>query len=447
MKPLNVAPDLESFKGEQSVLILLNLAVLAGLLFVHITFLSLLGPPSNLLIIVVAARFLMLIGELLWLQNLNTNRRWPVTLYRHLSIWLSIGFAFLASYVAGAAGVSAISDSHYSVLMVLPIISAAFYFRLPGALAVTAVAIAVTFLEVWLFFRRHPPSDASEYFEAATVCLIFLVVGLLVWLLVAYLRREQLRLKANLAELNRTRDRLVTEEKLAAVGRLASGIAHEIRNPVAMISSSLTMATRQSNNSQIRDEMFEVATQEAARLEKMTTDFLEYARIRNPVTKRVFLRDTLGYVATLVKAKASQTNIVLNLDVSRDLQAMIDDWQIQGALLNLLTNAFEATPSGGEVTLGAFTNVDGDLVIYVENSGDRLSDEVGQHIFEPFFTTKEKGTGLGLSIVHRIARSHGGNAMLAINESGRVRFAITIPTTSVSQPAKQQEQYQWHAFS
>jgi signal transduction histidine kinase len=445
MKPLDVAPDLESFRAEQSFLIVLNLAVLAGLLFVHVSFLSLLGPPSNLLIIVVALRFLMLISELLWLQNLETNRRWPVTLYRHLSIWLCIGLAFLASYVAGAASASVIPDSHYSVLMVMPIISAAFYFRLHGALAVIAIAIAVTFLQVWFFFRRHPPSDASEYFEAATVCLIFLVVGLLVWLLATYLRREQIKLKANLAELNRTRDLLVTEEKLAAVGRLASGIAHEIRNPVAMISSSLTMAKRQSNNSQIRDEMFEVATQEAARLEKMTTDFLEYARIRNPVTKHVFLRDTLGYVATLVKAKASQTNIVLNLDVSQDLQAMIDDWQIQGALLNLLTNAFDATPSGGEVTLGAFTDIDGDLVIYVENSGDRLSDEVGQHMFEPFFTTKQKGTGLGLSIVHRIARSLGGKAMLAINEPGRVRFAITIPTTSVSQPAKQQEQYQWLA--
>jgi signal transduction histidine kinase len=445
MKSPNVASDLESFKREQSLLILLNLAVLAGLLFVHVSFLSLLGPPSNLLIIVVAARFLMLIGELLWLQDLKTNRRWPVTLYRHLSIWFSIGFAFLAAYVAGAAGLSTIPDSHYSVLMVLPIISAALYFRLPGALAVTAVAIAVTFLQVWVFFRRHPPSDVSEYFEAATVCLIFLVVGPLVWSLVTYLRREQLRLKANLAELNRTRDRLVTEEKLAAVGRLASGIAHEIRNPVAMISSSLIMATRQSNNSQIRDEMFEVATQEAARLEKMTNDFLEYARIRNPDTKPVFLRETLGYVATLVTAKANQTDIVLNLDVSQDLQATIDDCQVQGALLNLLTNAFDATPSGGEVKLGAFTGDDGDVVIYVENSGDRLSDEVGKHIFEPFFTTKQKGTGLGLSIVHRIARSHGGNAMLAINESGRVRFAITIPPTSVSQADKQQEQYEWLA--
>lgn len=448
MKPTAPPTDFEAFKGEQSLLVLLNLAVLAALLFVHVSFLSLLGPPSEALIILVAARFLMLIGELLWLQDLKTsNKAWAVSLYRHSTIWLSIAFAFLFSYLAGSVGVAGVADSHYSVLMVVPIISAAFYFRLRGALAVTAVTIVVTFLQVWLFFHRHPPSDVTEYFEAATVCLIFLVVGPVVWMLVTYLRREHLKLKDNLAELHKTRDRLVAEEKLAAVGRLASGIAHEIRNPVAMISSSLTMATRHTSASQTRDEMFEVAAQEAARLEKMTTDFLEYARIRAPINKTVFLQDTLGYVASLGTAKASQANIVVNLDVSPTLQATIDDTQIQAALLNLLMNSIEAMPSGGLVTLGAYVDADAELVIYVENSGDQLSDEVAAHIFEPFFTTKQKGTGLGLSIVHSIARSHSGSATLAINEAGRVRFVITIPLQNGNQAVKPQDQYRWLAFS
>ena len=443
----DLAADLESVKSEQSLLILLDLGVLAGLVFVHTGFLSLLGRPSTLLVILVAVRFLMLLGQLLWLQNLTVTARWPMVLYRHLAIWISIAFAFLASYLAGSEGVAGISDSHYSVLMVLPIVSAASYFRLPGALAITAVTIILTFLQVWLFFQRRPPSDATEYFEAATVCLIFLVVSLVVWFLVSYLRREQLILKINLAELSRTRDRLVTEEKLAAVGRLASGIAHEIRNPVAMISSSLTMAMRQTKDSCVRDEMFEVAAQEAARLEKMTSDFLAYARIRAPLRKTVFLHDTLDYVASLGKAMATQANIVINLDVSQDLKAAIDDSQIQAALLNLLTNAFEAMPSGGKATLGAFTNSEGDIAIYVENSGEPLTAEVAHHIFEPFFTTKQVGTGLGLSIVHNIAHSHGGNATLAVNERGRVRFVITLPPAKANQTATPQEQQRCLAFS
>lgn len=428
MKTNDLPFDFESFKGEQSILVLLNLAVLAGLVLVHVLFLSLLGPPSRLLIFLITARFLLLIAELLWVQNLGPSvKPWPIIVYRHMGIWVSIAFAFLASYVAGGLEQSAVADSHYSVLMVLPIISAAFYFRLPGALAVTAVTIVLTFLQVFFFFQRHPPTDVTEYFEAATVCLIFLVVALVVSLLVSYLRQEQIKLNENLTELYKTRDRLMAEEKLAAVGRLASGIAHEIRNPVAMISSSLNVATRQEKDPRVRAEMFAVATQEAARLEKMTDDFLEYARVKPAVKKSVSLLDTLGYVASLGKAKASQTNVVIRLDVSPDMRATIDDNQVQGALLNLLTNAFDATPSGGLVTLGANANANRELTIYVENSGERVRDEVVRRIFEPFFTTKEKGTGLGLSIVHNIARSHGGKATLAINEPGRVRFSIVIP--------------------
>ncbi len=446
MNTNDLAADFESVKAEQSLLILLNLAVLAGLVFVHTTFLFLLGPPSALLIILIAVRFLMLVGELLWMQNVRITAHWPVTLYRHLAIWFNIAFAFLASYVASSISVNGIPDSHYSVLMVLPIISAAFYFRLPGALAITGVTIALTFLQVWLFFQRHPPTDVTEYFEAATVTLIFLVVSLVVWFLVTHLRQKEVNLKANLAELNRARDRLTREEKLAAVGRLASGIAHEVRNPVAMISSSLTMARRDTTNSKFRDEMFEVAAQEAARLEKMTGDFLAYARVKAPVTKTVFLHDTLGYVASLGKAMATKSNVVIELDVAHDLQAMIDDSQIQSALLNLVTNALDAMPSGGQLTLGAFTAPD-NLVIYVENSGDQLTAEVAQHIFEPFFTTKEVGTGLGLSIVHNIAQAHGGDATLAINERGRVRFVITLPIADANQVAGAQEQEQWLVFS
>jgi signal transduction histidine kinase len=429
MKGNASAFDWESFKGEQSILVLLNLAVLAGLVLVHIFFISLLGLPSRLLLILVTVRFLLLIAELLWLQNITSlPRLWPVVIYRHVAIGLSIAFAFLVSYVAGSVDVAGIADSHYSVLMILPIISGAFYFRLPGALAVTALTIALTFLQVWFFFQRHPPTDLTEYFEAATVCLIFFVVALVVSFLVAYLRREQINLKDNLAELYRTRDRLVAEEKLAAVGRLAAGIAHEIRNPVAMISSSLTVAMRHEKDSPVRAEMFDVAAQEAARLEKMTSDFLEYARTKTPVRSTVSLVDTLGYVASLGKAKASQIDSVIRLDVPPDLQALIDDAQIQAALLNLLTNAFDAMPPGGVVTLGARVGADHELAIYVENSGERVSDENARRIFEPFFTTKPKGgTGLGLSLVHSIAQAHGGTATLAINEVGCVRFCITLP--------------------
>ena len=415
------------FKRQQSMLVLLNLGALAALVPVHISFISLLGLPSQVLLITLTVRFLLLIAELYWLQSAQVFRRSLVNAYHHLSIWLNLGFAFLVSHLAGFSSPTGIPDTHYSVLMILPIISAAFYFRLPGALAVSTVAAALMSLQVWLFYRTHPPADLTEYFEVATVSLTFLVVSLVVWLLVSNLNREHIKLQENLTELHATRDRLAQEEKLAAVGRLASGIAHEIRNPVAMISSSLTVATQQEQDPATRSEMYDVAAQEAARLERMTSDFLSYARSRILDRKSVALIDTLDYIASLGSAKASESNIEIKLDVVPGLRTLIDEFQIQQALLNLITNAFDAMPTGGVVTLGAHQETSHELTIYVENSGERISDEAVAHLFEPFFTTKEKGTGLGLSIVRNIAQAHGGRATLGVNKSGRVRFCITLP--------------------
>jgi two-component system sensor histidine kinase AtoS len=206
------------------------------------------------------------------------------------------------------------------------------------------------------------------------------------------------------------------------------------------------MAMRDTSDLKIRDEMFEVAAQEAARLEKLTSDFLAYARVKAPDRKTVYLHDTLGYVASLGQAMATRANVVIELDVAPDLHTMIDDSQIQSALLNLVTNALHAMPSGGQLTLGAFMS-SANLVIYVENSGDQLSAEIAPHIFEPFFTTKEVGTGLGLSIVHNIAQAHGGDATLAVNEPGRVRFVITLPVVDAHRISGAQEQEQWLVFS
>ncbi len=412
---------LESFRSRETTLILLSLIVIAALLLVHAIFLSFLGSPSKLLVLALAIRFLLLFAELSWLQKLRQPLN-PATAkrYTHYSILANIAFAFLSSYLGGAA------DNHYWVLMTLPVIAAASRLRLAATLSVVATAIALTFLEVWLYFRRHPPVEISEYFEAATVSLIFLVVALVVWLLVRNLRQEESKLRESLVELQLIQNRLVAEEKLAAIGRLSSAIAHEIRNPVAMISSSLTTG-KQSRDPAVREEMFGIAVQEAVRLERLTTDFLSYARGKEPDRKRVNLSSTLNYVASLGKAQTGESGVTIKVECPQELEAFFDDFQIQQALLNLVLNAVEASPSGGFVLLGGEKKSDGPLVLYVENFGERISDEAASHIFEPFFSTKKKGTGLGLAIVRNIALAHRGTINLAANNDGLVRFEIRIP--------------------
>jgi signal transduction histidine kinase len=189
-------------------------------------------------------------------------------------------------------------------------------------------------------------------------------------LLVGRLRREQGRLRDSLAELERARDRLVSEEKLAAVGRFASAIAHEVRNPVAT---------------------------------------------------------TVGYVAGLAQARLSQAGLQLTVQCAEDLVAPFDPFQVHQALLNLMMNACDATPSGGLITMRARPVPGGGVALFVENSGPAIPEDVVPKLFEPFFTTKPRGSGLGLAISRAIGRGHGGDLVLEVNEPGRVRLALNMP--------------------
>lgn len=413
-----------SYIKQETILILLNISVLAALFVAHIGFVSLLGKPSSLLLITLSARFITLILELIWVQKLDDNVNSKlIDIHTHFSIWLNIAFAFIASFLGGTA------DSHYSVLMIIPIITAAYRYNLPRTILVVCVTIALTFLEVWLYFKRNPPLEFTEFFEAATVSLIFFVVGIVVWLLVGNLRNEERKLQESFKTLQKMQEKLFAEEKMAAIGQLSSAVAHEIRNPVAMISSSLKLAEKQTQNSPIREEMFNIATEEAKRLEVLTTDFLLYARTKKPEKKRQNICEMIEYLADLAKAKLNEKNLEIETFCAENLYADIDNSQIQQALLNILMNAIDASAENRKIKLGA-ENAKENVIIFVENEGENISKENETKMFEPFFTAKPKGTGLGLSIVQSIMRLHCGEVVLAKNENEKVRFELRLPIKS-----------------
>lgn len=197
----------DSYIKQETILILLNISVLAALFVAHIGFVSLLGKPSSLLLLTLSARFITLILELIWVQKLNENVGSKlINIHTHFSIWLNIAFAFIASFLGGTA------DSHYSVLMIIPIITAAYRYNLLRTILVICVTIALTFLEVWLYFKRNPPFEFTEFFEAATVSLIFFVVGIVVWLLVGNLRSEERKLQESFETLQKMQEKLLAEE-------------------------------------------------------------------------------------------------------------------------------------------------------------------------------------------------------------------------------------------
>jgi signal transduction histidine kinase len=317
-------------------------------------------------------------------------------------------------------------NSPYFVLLALPVLQAAYRFHLPTCISVIVVADSMTFFWVWRFAEFQPPGYASEYLEAGVISVVYALMGLLVWLLVNQLRSHQRRLADNFDELERTRERLMFEEKLAVAGRLSSAVAHEIRNPVSIIASSLVTADRPEVGEQQRREMLAIARSEAARLEKLTSDFLSYARPSPPERTPVALADLLGYIAEVANVQASKRGIRIAVEGEDGLRANVDREQLQRAVLNLLLNAIDATPVGGQVVIRSSRPSAQSVEFQVENSGDPIPKEALSRIFEPFYTTKPNGTGLGLAISRNIARVQGGDLIVAQNEPGHVCFSMTI---------------------
>jgi len=418
-----LVPDFRSFKRQETTFAVLNLSLLAALLLTQILFSSYLGDPPPVLVIVLAAGFLANTVELMWMQRekfLSPDSRVTLT-WAMITLNMTIAFTL--------ASLAYRQDIQYFALMIPPILQAAFRLSLGATLLAVTASTSLIFFWVWNYFRLHPPSDVQEYVEAGTISLIYAIAGLLVWTLVNRLRAKQMDLAKSLIELEHAREKLLIEEKLAAVGRFSSAIAHEIRNPVAMISSALTTAFNRGLDSAESQEMFEIAAKEASRLEKLTTDFLAYARPRSLSMERGDVADSIAYIADICRPRAAERAIAIRTEGPDGLWAEIDGGQLQQALLNLAMNAIESSPSGAMVVVRGRRDNDR-IRIEVENShGPIPADAVG-HIFEPFFTTRPAGTGLGLAIARSIVLGHRGDLVLSRNQPDMVQFSIILPADS-----------------
>lgn len=414
---------LMSFRHQVSIFSILNLFVIASLLLAHVLLAPYWGRLSPTLFVALGIGFLFHATILTWIQSRPSTITPKMILFVTIaSISVNIGLTLVAAATNHEA-------SQYFALMIVPILEAAFRFSFVGTLLVVTIADLLNFFWVWEYYRIHSSQEFSEYLEAGTVSLIYTVVGIVVWILVRHLQQNEAYLARNFEELQKTRQRLLEEEKLAAVGRLSSAIAHEIRNPVSMILSSLGLAAQNDLSEFKRHEMFDIAAKEAARLEKLTTDFLAYARPQPLTTIFASASDMLLYVASACKAYALEKGVRLEVEAESELNIDMDASKIEQALLNLVKNAIEASQPQQSVTLNGLFTKNGALWLEVHNTGPAIPKDVLKEIFEPFFTTKQDGTGLGLAIARNIARAHGGDLFLRVNEPGRVCFTLELPAT------------------
>lgn len=400
----------------------MNVSVLLAFLLAQ-SFFSLVHGAPPLPVFVVAG-----VGILLRLMEIVYESRHsplPVDATRNLA---AVSVAWNLALPLMLAVATAQFHTHYFGMLTLPVLEAALYFSFTTTLGVAAIASSIA--GFWVAYAAHfrPPFEIGELVEATTLVLVYFIVGTLIWWLVDLLSDREEDLEQKITDLQATRTKLIEEEKLAAVGRLASSVAHEIRNPVAIISSALEASSSPSSSLADRDEMSKVAMMEARRLERLTTDFLSYAQPGSAPFTEVDATALVGYIASIVRAQASYKSLTIDLQSCNGCRVYGNEGQLQQVLLNLMRNAIEASPDRGRIKIDVGWYSQDKIRMALANAGPRIPQEAVARIFEPFFTAKEGGTGLGLAIARSIVEKHGGELLLERNENDNIVFAAIVPS-------------------
>ncbi len=248
-----------------------------------------------------------------------------------------------------------------------------------------------------------------------------------------YLRVLMLDMADTRTNLERSRHQLFQSEKLASVGMLAASVAHEIRNPLTAMKMWLFSIRKAVGHDPDLDRSFDIVSEEMARLESIVRNFLEFSRPPELKPCPQSLSEVIDNTLDLIRHQIDEKKIILNHERLTGLPpVMADREQLKQVLINLLSNAVEATPEGGQICVRATLEPDGAggpmVVVRVQDSGPGIPEEARRHVFEPFFTTKEHGTGLGLCIAARIMVRHGGRLVLEPSREQGTSFAVWTPT-------------------
>jgi two-component system sensor histidine kinase HydH len=209
------------------------------------------------------------------------------------------------------------------------------------------------------------------------------------------------------------------------MGRLAAGLAHEIRNPLNSIRLTVQLLEHRLKSNAIRPQDLATIRSEVDRMSSLLNDLLDLQRSRQPQITMQKVIPVVEHSLELIEKQAEMQGIAIRLEANdRDLRARFDSQQLTQALVNLLLNALEAAPAGGLISVQAW-NEDGSVQVAVEDNGPGLNLEQRDHLFEAFYSTKPNGTGLGLAVSRELLRSQGGDLIYSPAEQG-ARFVIAL---------------------
>ena len=354
-------------------------------------------------------------------------RRWPLL----ISCMEALFITMLCYFHQGL-------DSAFRYYYILSLICAA----IRHTAAITYVTWALHSLSFLTLYWLRPEQD-----KLAPLILTLVIIGWVTWAATAFasllkrvgdhlselnrqLEEHRAMLEARIAErtreLQESQARVLHQEKMAAFGLLAAGIAHEVGNPLTSISSLIQMLQRRDPDAYTKDKLALVSGQ-LERIQTTLRELVNFSRPASTARTRVSMAEVVQESLNIakyhkrIKGRAIQTSVPPNLPAVLGVRD-----QLVQVLLNLILNAIDATDTGGRIVVRA--EVDGDrVVVMVEDDGAGIPLDVQDRLFEPYFTTKKHGTGLGLFVSRKLVFDHGGDIDVTSLPGQGTRFCVRLP--------------------
>lgn len=253
------------------------------------------------------------------------------------------------------------------------------------------------------------------------------MMGALFVVLIFVVKRGEGIIQKRAGERLRLKERLSQAERLSALGEMAAGISHEIRNPLGIIRSSAELLKKKVTKIDPSNTMPDIIVEESSRLNSIITDFINFAKPGSPKLNLCRIEDVIEKNITFLSIRMKEKGYMIKKDYQNHLpEVQADADMLYQSFLNIFLNAMQSMPNGGMIEVAIRSNSK-DLTIHFDDEGKGIAEEILEKIWDPFFTTKEMGTGLGLGMVKNIIESHGGNIQIGNRTHGGTRVTVELP--------------------